>query len=94
MDPLGKRVTWRRRGRPVGTRVAALLLQCFVAGLLALSTVFVATIVSVGFASAQGAQAFSEPDASLVAALLAGAVVVMGGLSAVAVRWSGRPRQR
>lgn len=80
--------------RPRAAKVAVPFLRCVVAGILALSTAFVASIVTVGFARAQTVHAFSEPDTSLVLAMLAFSVVVMGGLSAAAVRWSGRPRQR
>ena len=84
----------RVQARALRAAAAAAFLQCAVVGLLALSTAFVAWTMSVGFAGAQSVHAFSEPDTGLVAALLAFAVVLMGGLSAVAVRWSGRPRQR
>ena len=84
----------REQPRPLAAAIAAAFLQCAVVGLLAFSTGFVAWTMSVGFARAQSVHAFSEPDTGLVAALLAFAVVLMGGLSAVAVRWSGRPRQR
>ena len=51
-----------------------------------------AITVSIGFARAQTATGLSEPDTSLVIAMLAGAIAVMVALSALAVRFTGRPR--
>jgi hypothetical protein len=54
----------------------------------------VGTLVSIGFARAQSMTGVREPDTSLVLGMLAGAVAVMSILSALAVRFIGRPRQR
>lgn len=52
------------------------------------------TAASVGFARAQSVSGMPQPDTSLVIGMLAGAVAVMSVLSALAVRFIGRPRQR
>jgi len=52
------------------------------------------TAASVGFARAQTVSGMPQPDTSLVIGMLAGAVAVMSILSALAVRFIGRPRQR
>jgi hypothetical protein len=61
---------------------------------LVLSIVVVATAVSIGAARAQEAPGTTYPDAGLVLALMLVAVGIMGALSAIAVRFAGRPRQR
>jgi hypothetical protein len=70
---------------PVALIMSAALIACIV---------IVATTMSMGFARAQTLNAISEPDTGLVLAMLAGAIGVMGLLSALAVRLAGRPRQR
>jgi hypothetical protein len=61
---------------------------------LSMAIAVAATAVSMGGASAQGAQVMTRPDTGLVLALLLVAVGVMGALSAVAVRLAGRTRHR
>jgi hypothetical protein len=53
-----------------------------------------ASTLSIGFAQAQTLTAMAEPDTGLVIAMLVVTIGVMGGLSAIAVHFSGRPRQR
>lgn len=53
-----------------------------------------ATALSVGFARAQTLTAVAEPDTGLVIAMLVVTIGVMVVLSAVAVHFTGRPRQR
>ena len=64
------------------------------AGILLVAAVFVGSMLSLRAATAHGVHAFSEPDTGLVVALLACAVILMGGLSAAAVRFAGRRRPR
>jgi hypothetical protein len=66
-----------------------ILTATLVAGIAA-----VGTAVSIGFARAQSLTGMHEPDTSLVLGMLAGAVAVMGVLSALAVRFTSRPPQR
>jgi hypothetical protein len=82
----------RKFGPPAKMPAPPIALMMSVA--LVISIVIVATAVSIGFASAQTLSAMSEPDTGLVLALLACAIGVMGVLSALAVRFAGRPRQR
>ncbi len=69
-------------------------MQLVMAAALIGAIIVAAGAVSIGFARAQTPAAISEPDTGLVLALMAAAVGLMGGLSAIAVRLVGRPRQR
>lgn len=82
-----------RPGEPDAAGRSALV-HVLAFGLLALATVFVASVTSVGLARAQNVNAAFEPDTSFVVAMLAFAVVLMSGLSAAAVRFAGRSRER
>jgi hypothetical protein len=62
--------------------------------IIVVAIMIAATAVSMGFARAQTLNAVAEPDTSLVLAMLAAAIGVMGALSAVAVRLVGRSRPR
>jgi hypothetical protein len=74
----------RRQGQAV---VHLILTAILIASIAA-----VGTVVSIGFARAQNLNAMPAPDTSLVLGMLAGAVAVMSVLSALAVRFVGRPR--
>lgn len=63
------------------------------AGLIG-AIVILASTLSIGFARAQTLTAMAEPDTGLVIAMLVVTIGVMGALSAIAVHFSGRPRQR
>jgi hypothetical protein len=69
--------------------VQLILTVTLVAGIAA-----AATAVSMGIARAQSPSGISEPNATLVIGMLAAAIAVMVVLSALAVRLTGRPRQR
>ena len=68
--------------------VQLILTVALVCGIAAASIV-----ISMGFARAQSAGGVSPADTSLVLGMLAGAIAVMSILSALAVRFIGRPRQ-
>jgi hypothetical protein len=70
------------------------LVQLVASAALVLAIVVAGMAVTFGIARAQVIGAASEPDTGLVLALFAIAITVMGLLSAAAVRFAGRPRQR
>jgi hypothetical protein len=85
----------RRRQEGDGLRRARrALVQLITGGALLLCTLIAVTAVSLGIARAQVIGSASDPDTGLVLALFAIAIAVMGLLSAAAVRFAGRPRQR
>jgi hypothetical protein len=88
-DPASVRETARGRRQVSTARV-----QLVMTGALIASIAVAATAVSIGFARAQGVTAMAEPDTGLVVALMVAAVGIMGALSAIAVRFAGRPRHR
>lgn len=71
-----------------------LLMSATLSFVIVIAIMIAATAVSMGFARAQTLNAIAEPDTGLVLAMLAAAIGVMGGLSAVAVRLAGRSRPR
>jgi hypothetical protein len=75
-------------------RASIAVIQLVASAALLASILIAATAISIGIAGAQSLGASVEPDASLVLALLVIAVTLMGILSAVAVRFAGRPRGR
>ena len=83
-----------RFGERARRQVATARIQLAMTAALVFSIVVAATAVSVGVARAQGQSATAYPDAGLVLALMLVAAGIMGGLSAIAVRLAGRPRQR
>ena len=72
---------------------AQVVMQLILTVTLVASIAAAATAVSMGFARAQTAAGTSDPNTSLVLAMLAGAIALMVALSALAVRVTGRPRQ-
>jgi hypothetical protein len=82
--------------RNIRVVVRGAVLQLIITITLAAAIATVGTVVSVGFARAQSmsGSGMPEPDTSLVLGMLAGAIAVMSVLSALAVRFIGRPRQR
>jgi hypothetical protein len=69
------------------------VVQLLATGGLVFSLAVAATAVSIGIARAQASGVASEPDASLIVAMLAIAIAAMGVLSAAAVKLAGRPRR-
>jgi FtsH-binding integral membrane protein len=94
VSPLGQatpgdaRANARHRQQASTARV-----QLFMMAALIVSIAVAATAVSIGYARASSMLPVAEPHAGLVVALMVAAIGVMGGLSAVAVRFAGRPRQ-
>ncbi|HET9903319.1 MAG TPA: hypothetical protein VFQ27_06415 [Xanthobacteraceae bacterium] len=87
----------KRRNGPramCAPRQAHALIHLVLAAALVIGIAVAGTAVSVGLARAQSATGLPDPDASLVIGMLAAAVTVMSILSALAVRFIGRPRQR
>lgn len=83
------------QGRGDGLRRArTALVQLIAGGTLLLCTFITVSAVSFSIARAQTIGTASDPDTGLVLALFAIAIAVMGLLSAAAVRFAGRPRQR
>ena len=81
-----------RRAAP--RQAAMARLHLFIMMALTASIAVAATAVSIGVARAQGMHAMAQPDTSLVVALMVAAIGVMGGLSAIAMRFAGRSRHR
>ncbi len=88
---LKKRAIERPQDLP---RSSIVLVQLITTSALVLSIGVVATAISIGFARAQALGTIQEPDTALVLTMMALAILVMGVLSAAAVRLVGRSRQR
>ena len=90
MRSLSDRANPRAEG--LRARARGVIVQLILTGALVVGIAAAGSVVSMGFADAQGLSGAPVSDASLVIAMLAAAVAVMGILSAAAVRWTGRPR--
>jgi hypothetical protein len=77
-----------------GLRASTAVLHLLMSGALVAAILVAATAVSMGVADAQGLNTITHPDTGLVLGLMLCAVGVMGALSAVAVRFAGRSRDR
>jgi hypothetical protein len=78
--------------RPVRRSTTAVI-QLMTTSLLVLAIAVAGFAVSMSIANAQSVGPMREPDTSLVLMLLAFAIVLMGVLSAAAVRFVGRSRR-
>ena len=81
-----------RARRPVRRSTTAIV-QLVTSSLLVFAIAIAAFAVSTGFARAQVVGTMHEPDTGLVLTLFALAIILMGVLSAAAVRFAGRSRR-
>jgi hypothetical protein len=74
-------------------RSTTAVVQLVTSSLLVFAIAIAAFAISTGFARAQVVGTMHEPDTGLVLGLFALAIVLMGVLSAAAVRFAGRTRR-
>ena len=91
---VGLPATARRAEAQSHRLAAAALMNLAMSGALMLAILVAATAVTMGVADAQALNGMAQPDTGLVLGLMLCAVGVMGALSAVAMRFAGRSRQR